>query len=405
MSAPVPYTVVAPNQRQTSEYLAVAKLINKRQGVDSLAFQSIGVAMQNPVETSRVVDSIMGVLNAGQQFDSVAISLGQRGEKSWISANQYQAQETINPEFVELFNALHKAEVGKLSTIKLTSGTTVIYKVVEKKQPVTLYDVAIVSNQLKFSNETYNTEYNKFSQYVSSCKNDSDMVKKADAPGYTVLTHENLLSTDHNIGRVDPRTGEPMIPNTRSIVKWAFSEATEGSISKVYDENASNGMLVAALLLKVHPQGYLDLASVEGQVAEQLNRDRKAKMLIDQLGDAKTPEQALAKGADTLSRQHINFAVPVSIREFSEPALGGAIAATEVGKSSAHPFKGNNGVYVFTVTDRRTMEGVSFDRRAQENQLVNNYVQLLQKNSYRPYTDVSDVLVQKAKVQDNRYKF
>ena len=402
VTTPVSYTVQTANN--AAEYLAVAKLLRKYQAVDSIAYQYIGVGGQTMEETRRTADSIINVLNGGQPFDSVAISLGQNGAKLWISANEYQGEDNISSDFTTFFKALHEADVNQIKTVQLTNMMA-IYKVVEKRQPVTLYDVAIVSNELKFSNDTYNQAYNKFSQYISGCTNADDIAKKGAENGYQVQDQQNLLNTAHVIGDVNPYTRKAMLPNTREAVKWVFSDAKEGSISKVFDNNSSQGILMAVVVTKIHPEGYLDQKSVEEYLRAEVLKDKRAEKLIAQLAGAKTIEDAQAKGAIVDTIRHITFPTRVNVKGVSEPRLSGIVAGMEPGQTVKNIVKGENGVYLFTVIDRRKLEGATFDRRQQEQQLINSASSLLQNNPYVSYTNAFNVLVEKAKVKDNRYRF
>ena len=78
-------------------------------------------------------------------------------------------------------------------------------------------------------------------------------------------------------------------------------------------------------------------------------------------------------------------------------ALSGAVCATEKGKFSAHPVKGNQGVYVFQVTDRRKLEG-AFDVKSYENKAAQGYMSMFSRM-------VFNELVNNAHVTDNRYLF
>ena len=408
VSAPISYSV-NDNGRQTN-MLAVAKLLRKYQGTDSIAYQYVGVGGQTMQEASNRADSILNVLRTGMPFDSVAVSLGQNGNKLWMTANQYQGEDNISPDYITFFNAVHNAELNQPKKLELNNMVVVFQateraKATERRQPVTLYDVAIVSNELKFSNDTYNQTYNKFSQYVSACSNVEDFESKAVENGYMVQEQKNLESTDHVIGDVNPYTRQAMLPNTREAVKWVYNDAQEGSISRIFDNNASLGMLMAVCVTKVHPVGYLDQKSVEDRLRAEVMKDKKVERLMAQLAGAKTVAEAQAKGAIVDTIQHITFAAPTNVKGYREHGLSGAVAGTAEGQTVSRVIKGDNGIYLFNVIARRQQEGATFERRQQEQTLINAAAGLLQKSSYRPYTDALDVLFLKANVEDRRYQF
>ncbi|MBQ9498773.1 MAG: SurA N-terminal domain-containing protein, partial [Bacteroidaceae bacterium] len=218
VSAPVAYTVRTDGREFNMR--AVAKLLRKYQGTDSIGYKLVGVPGNSIEDASRRADSILAVLRGGQAFDTLATNMGQgSGGTQWFTANQYQGQDDIPPYYISLFHAVHDATMNQPAKLEL-SDRVLVYQVVERKNPVTLYDVAIVSNELKFSNDTYNRAYNEFSTYLSACQNAQDFEAKAAEGGYMVQEQKNLESTAHVIGDVNPYTRQAMLPNTREDVKW-----------------------------------------------------------------------------------------------------------------------------------------------------------------------------------------
>ena len=377
--------------------MAVARLNRRYQGVDSICYQYVSVPGQSFEDAQQRADSLIAVIKGGQSIDSVAAKLGQTAAKAWLSANNYQGLETITPDSKALYTALHQA-VGSEPQQLTLSNQVLVLQVAERGKPVTLYDVAIVSNEVRFSNDTYETTFNQFSQYLSECKSADDMEQNAAKYGYTVQEQKNLRSNASMIG------AQPPLPNTREAVKWAFAQANEGSISEIY-QNSADGRFVAVAVSKVHPVGYLDQKSVEDYLRAEVLKDKKAEMLIKQLGNAKTVAEAQAKGAmvDTIS--HITFPATVNVKGQRERGLSGAVAATQVGQTSKHVVKGTNGVFLFNVVNREVKPEVVFNRRQEENALVRSMLSAIMPSQYNPYTTIFDVLMEKAKVQDNRYQF
>ena len=399
VTAPIAYTI--RDNGKEIPMLAVAKVIRKYQDTDSIGFKYMAVGGQSMDDAVRRADSILNVLRSGVPFDTVAVSMGQNGEKQWLYAQQYQGEDNISPDYITVFNAVHNAELNQPKSVQL-SNVVGVYQVVERAKTTNLYDVAIVSNELKFSNDTYNQNYNKFSQYVSACKNAEDFESKAAENGFMVQDQKNLESTAHVIGDVNPYTRQATLPNTREAVKWVFTDAKEGSISKIFDNNASLGILMAVCVNKIHPVGYLDQQSVEDYLRAEVLKDKKAEKLIAQLAGAKTVDAAAAKGAMVDTIQHVTFAAPANVRGYRERGLSGAVAGTQPGQTVNRIIKGDNGVYLFNVVDRHNQEGAAFDRREQEQSLIRSAQGNL---SNQQYTNILDVLMQKAGVTDHRYLF
>ena len=378
------------------ENMAVARLNRRYQGVDSIGYQYIRVGGQTVEDAVKRADSLVAVLKGGQPIDSVAASLGQTATKAWLSAESYQSQETVTPDDKALYTAIHGAALNEPQHLTLSDHIR-LFVVTERKQPVTLYDVAIVSNEVRFSNDTYENSFNQFSQFLSECKTADDLDKNAAKYNFQVMEQKDLRNNANTIGN-------QALQNTREAVKWVFAQANEGNISEIY-QNSADGRFVAVAVTKVHPVGYLDQKSVEETLRAEVLKDKKADMLIKQLAGAKTVAEAQAKGAmvDTIS--HITFPTMVNVKNRREAGLSGAVAATAVGQTVKNVVKGTNGVFLFNVISREAKEGVTYDAKKQEQQLMRSAISVLTPSQYSPYTSIFDILAEKAKVKDNRYQF
>ena len=252
--------------------------------------------------------------------------------------------------------------------------------------------MAIVSNEVRFSNDTYDNMFNKFSQFLSECKTAEDLEKNATKYDFQIMEQQNLRSNSSNIG-LQP------LQNTREAVKWAFAQANEGSISEIY-QNSADGRFVAVAVTKVHPVGYLDMQSVQDYLRSEVLNDKKAEMLIKKLEGAKTVADAQAKGAKIDTVKQITFGSPVYVQATgkSEPALAGAVVSAKAGDFHATPLKGNGGVYVFQVLNENKPEGENkFDAKVAETQLTQRAMQAASRFMQELY--------QKANITDNRYLF
>ena len=80
----------------------------------------------------------------------------------------------------------------------------------------------------------------------------------------------------------------------------------------------------------------------------------------------------------------------------SEPALSGAVAATKAGQFSKNAVKGNAGVYLFKVKEKKNRGG-KFDAKAMEQQL--------RQKALQSAGNFMQELFINANVKDNRYMF
>ena len=188
------------------------------------------------------------------------------------------------------------------------------------------------------------------------------------------------------------------IHSTREALKWLF-EAKEGDVSPMY-ECGDNDHLLVVVLDKIHAIGYRSLSDsrVREMVKAEVMKDKKAEALIAKLGGVSNMSAAKAKGAKVSVVDQITFAAPAFIPATgaSEPALSGAVSASAKGKFSKAPVKGNAGVYLFKVADRKMRPG-KFDEKTEEQKLRQKIAQYAGNFMNELYIN--------AKVVDNRYLF
>ena len=403
VTAPFRYMTMLANK--PVEYMAVARLNRRYQDVDSIHYQMIGVPGNSIEDATKRADSIIAVINAGTDIDTLLTQMNLRSGDDWFSADTYQKGQTISADMKTLMAAIKPAKVGELQSVALTNAVLIV-KVTDRKVN-TLYDVAFVSNEIAPSPETEDNTYNDFSAYVSSCSNATDLENKAAQAGYEIVEQKNLLSDASTIGSPMPLT------NTRDAVKWAFAKAEEGSISEIYRDPAERRFLTVAVT-KINPVGYLDIKGADQILRAEVIKDKKADILLKKIADVKTVEEAVEKGGTSETLNSLRFPATIPVMNMEEPGLDGAIAATAVGQNAKKPFKGKNGVYFFKVTGSESDSTRTFDRRAVESDLMRQQIWLVTptKRDYtgrtthqNPFISFWDVLFEKAGLTDNRYQF
>lgn len=367
----------------------VVKLISKQELPDSIEFQAIQVGGETIDEAHDRADSIMKALSTdASQWETVAKKYGQTGEKQWMTTQQYQFATSINAENKAFINALNTMSAGELRNVSTTSGN-IILKVTDRRNFQPKYIAAVIKTKIAFSDDTQNSAYNKFSQYVSENQTLEGLEKSAKKYGYNVLELQDVRSAQHIIAN---------IPGTHDALKWAY-EAKEGEVSPLY-ECGNNDSFLVLVVTKIHEKGYrsLDDAMVKDMVKAEVLNDKKAELLMAKTKGVKNINEAKAKGAQIVSVPQITFAAPafVSIAGTSEPALSGAVAATKAGQFSAKAVKGNGGVYMFQVTAKKN-RGQKFDKKSYEQRMAQRAMQAAGNFMQDLYIN--------ADITDNRYMF
>ena len=381
---------VGPVESTLDNTLNVIKLLAKNSLPDSIQYRMIIVGGKTADETKTRADSVLNAVKAGGDFEAIAKVYGQNGEKQWLTTSMYERAANLSADDRAVYNAMNTQLVGETSNIAMVQGN-VILQICDRKAMTTKYDVAVVKRNIAYSTETSNEITNKFNQFVAANQSAESFEQNAPKSGFQVRDAKNVTTSQGEI---------PGLVNSREALRWVFA-AEKGDVSQVFTTGQNRDELIAIVLTDIYPKGYMPLSNedVKNYVEQEVMRDKKAEMLMAKANGLKSINDAKAKGAKVVEVKQITFASPAFISEVQaqEPALSGAVCATEKGKFSAHPVKGNQGVYVFQVTDRRKLEG-AFDVKSYENKSAQGYMSMFSRMVFND-------LVSNAHVTDNRYLF
>lgn len=369
--------------------LNIIRVLSKEQLPDSVEFRQIQVVANTPEESKVKADSIQKALAGGADFVTIAKRYGQTGAKAWLTGQQYESAPSIGQDNRTFLLSLLKGEVNAIQNVALTQGN-VIVEVLEKRAMTTKSVAAVIKKAIDFSKETRGIAYNKFSEFVAKSTTLADLQKNAGRYGYLVKDLKGITTAEHYVAG---------IRGTRDALKWIF-EAKQGDISPLFEVGDNDHMLVL-VLNGIHEQGYRPWndAEVKEILKREVMKGKKAEVLMAKLRGVKSIAAAQAKGAKVSIVNQITFASPAFIQSVGavEPALSGAVAATEQGKFSKKPVKGNAGVYVFQVLKKAMRAGSKFNEAQLEQQLSQQSMQIV--------GGFMQDLVLKAHVVDNRYLF
>ena len=378
----------APVENKLDNTINVVKLISKVQLPDSVQFRAIQVGGATPADAAKTADSIFTALKSGAEFEAIAKKYGQTGEKNWITSNQYQNATSMDADTKSYIESLNTLPVNEIKNLKLTQGN-LIPQITDRKAMTDKYVAAVIKKPIEFSKNTYSAAFNKFSQFVSESQTLDAMQKNASKYGYKVQERMDIRNSEHYVAGIH---------GTREALKWIF-ETDENKVSQLY-ECGDNDHLLVLVMTKINKKGYrsLDDENVKNYVKQEVLRDKKAEMLMAKVKGVNSISAAKAKGAQVSAVNQVTFAAPVFVQStgMSEPALSGAVAATAKGKFSSAAVKGNGGVYLFQVLEKK-MRPVKFNAKEYEQrqrqkmmQYAGNFMQELYIN---------------ANVKDNRYLF
>ena len=369
--------------------LNIVRLISKQELPDSVEFQAIQIGGET-VEAARTrADSVLNAVKAdAAQWDALAKKYGQTGEKTWMTSQQYQFSNTMDADTKAYITAINTMAVGETRNLALNNGN-VILKVTDRKGLQPKYVAAVVKKDITFSKDTYSKAFNKFSQFVSGNLTQDGLEKNAKKNGYVVEEQKGVSHGQHLVAGIH---------GSHDALKWVF-EAEKGDVSPLY-ECGDNDNLLVLVLTNINEKGYYTLENeqVKEYVRTQVIKDKKAEKLLAKFNGVKNIAQAKAKGAKIVPVNQITFNAPafIQVAGASEPALSGAVAATQLGKFSSHPVKGEGGVYMFQVKDKRSL-ALKYDEKS--------YLQRLAQRAMQMAGNFMQELYIKADIKDNRYMF
>ena len=325
--------------------------------------------------------SIARVMDCGYtKSDSVKLVLVANGENTedvelgWFKASDLQ-KNIAEPAF--------NSKKGATFTVANGMGEQT-FKIVDKSQATPKVKLAILSRKVTASSKTYGTLYNQAKQFIVANSNADSLHQAALAQGFSATP---VYALNENSDKIND------LKNSRPIVRWAF-EAKAGQVSDVFE---CGDQFVVAALTEVNDSEYRSMESVRAELVIAATNNKKADYIANQLNDITTLEEAA-----TLLGAEVKTAESISLSSYRlgaagvEPAVIGAALAMEANTLST-PVKGNNGVYMLTIGEKKVAEGV-----LNADQEISN---LNMRTSYTiPYQAVT-LIEEKAEVVDNRARF
>lgn len=365
--------------------LKMAKLVGEKMVSDSVKARHILIKIENNDTTTarNKADSLKNLIKKGTKFELLAMmnsadpgSGSKGGDLGWFREGM----------MVKEFNdACFNGKVGDMPIVVSQFGVHLI-EVMGKGPSTRQIQVAVLERKIEPSQKTYDTEYNKASEFAAQNNNpesfDSAIVKK----GLNKRIADNLRENDKNI---------PGLEQPREMVRWAYT-AKKGDISKVF---TFGNKYVIAHLTGIKEKGILPLEDVKDIVTAEVRKQKKAEMLIEKFNGAGTSSidaiaqklNVTAADADNVSMSN-NYIAGIG----NEPSLVGVIFATKANQLTK-PVKGDNGVAVVFVK--------SLIEPQPTKDYSNNLKQIADQRKSRSDYEVFNALKEKANIEDNRGKF
>lgn len=325
--------------------------------------------------------SIARVMDCGyNKADSVKLVLVANDENTedvelgWFKASDLQ-KNIAEPAF--------NGKKGSTFTVASGMGEQT-FKIADISKATPKVKLAILSRKVTASSKTYGALYNQAKQFVVANNNADSLHQAALAQG---LNAAPVFGLNENTDKVND------LKNSRPIVRWAF-EAKQGQVSDVFE---CGDQFVVAALTEVNDGDYRPMEAVRAELVIAATNNKKAEYIINQLKDVTTLEAAAELfGTEVKSTEGISMSSYRLGSAGVEPAVVGTALALEANTVSA-PVKGNNGVYVLTVGEKKVADG--------ELNAAEEISNLNMRTAYSiPYQAIN-LIEENTEVVDNRARF
>ncbi|MFO7879933.1 MAG: SurA N-terminal domain-containing protein [Bacteroidota bacterium] len=335
-------------------------------------------------EAHGIIDSLHAEIKEGASFAALAQQFSQDGSASsggdlgWFGPGQ----------MVKPFNdACFYGEEGDISQVETQFGVHLI-RIDEQTSKKKQAKLAIVNKDIDYSTDTYQRVYADASRFA-------DKNNTASAFDEAVVEDRLVKKIASNLKKADRRISG--LEYSRDIIRWAYN-AEEGEVSEVFE---SGDRFVVAKLNEVREEGLADFEHVKDQIETSVMNKKKAEMLISEMEDAMESNDDLALIADNLGVS-IDSARNISFNSFSVPRLGiepKLIArATNLEQGLIDgPIEGNNGVYLYKVTN--------IEEAPDRENFSETKTSVKSRLSSRVTNELIEALKEAKEIEDNRSDF
>ncbi|MBQ3709728.1 MAG: peptidylprolyl isomerase [Bacteroidales bacterium] len=280
-----------------------------------------------------------------------------------------------------------KNNVGQIGVVESPFGYHVI-KVTGKTEMQPKARLAIVTQKVNTSSDTYKKMYSYVNKFVTENRTQEQFNAAVEAEGLTKRVQPSLTVSTNQI---------PGINNPRSIVRWAFDKKTKvGNVSNMFE---LDDMFVVAVLTEAIEEGYAPVEKIAEQYKPQILNLKKGEVAVgkmqacgndyDRMVNELKAESTTVSDLTMDSRSVGNFGVEANIIGTILGMKEGEVVGPVAGNISAFVIKNVKHQAAPATTD---YSAILREKKAQfDNKVFNG--------------GVYNALHEKADIEDNRVKF
>lgn len=355
-----------------------------RMRASHILFSTEGMDDAGKAAVKAQAETVLEEVKANGNFAVAATQYGQDGTAQNGGDLGWFAKE----DFVEAFaNAAYAAKsTGLLSSVVETEYGYHIIDVTELPQS-SYTKLAILELELVASDATRNEAFRNADSFAAESGNRNEFTENATENGYRILEANNVDATSRNLNNLQ---------NAREVIIWAFSEASAGEVSEVYE--VGSAYLVATLISKKE-EGEAKLSDVKDQVTQEVLKDKKAAIIAEKLAGKSTLEEMKAVYSDASINEVPDLKLNASVIPgigFAPKAIGSIFGLTNSGELTK-PIQEDIGVVVGKLNNLNPSNEIG-DYSAYQSQLTMGASQRMTYTIMMALQDLADV-------KDFRYKY
>ena len=319
----------------------IAKMVSRRILPDSVKCRHIliatkdaqsGAATLSDTVAKKRADSIASAVQSGSDFAALAAQFSNDpGSKDKGGEYEFSSQQFSNlaKPFAEF---IFYQTAGSKQVIKTDFGWHYI-EVLQQKNFETAYKVAYLAKAIEPSSETINSASTAAVQFSSVSRDLKSFEKSCEAKKISPRLAD-LRPNEFSIAGLG---------NARRLIKWVY-ENDKGAVSE--PENVGDKYVVAAIT-EIKEKGLMDAKSAKNAVEPILKTKKKAKQIIDKIGNSRDLSAiATAFNVQVSKADSTSFASPFINGVGNEPKVLGAAFNGSTKSSVSAPIAGNSGVFV-----------------------------------------------------------
>ncbi len=375
------------------EFFKLSKVVAETQLPDSVKVRHIlipylGTASADPTVTKteaqakQLADSIMAVVKANRskfpelvtEFSSDQGSVNNGGEYDFHPYNT----------MVKPFNDFEfEHDKGDIDVVKTVFGYHII-EILDQKNKSRAIKVATIARKIEPSEKTVNDLFNRTQKFEIAIQ-DKDFQEVATENNYEVKPVNSIKELQEAI---------PGLGSQRSIVRWAFDEATKVGDYRRF--SIPTGGYAVVQLVETHKKGLMDVQNASVSAIPEIRKEKKAKLIREKIKATTVDEVAKNQNVSVSTAAAVNMKTPTLSGAGQEPKVVGMAFGLKEGETSKL-IDGNKGVFLIEVT--KITEAPKLDNyQANTNRLSTQRVSQAQTKVYNALKNAADI-------EDNRAKF